>query len=428
MGIDFYSAVYLITNLFSIAIIHRFMRGFFTERIVDKRLCAAAYCSYFLLTSVAYLVYDIPILTMSANLLTIILITFCYRATVQRRLISVFFIYVFMLVPEVLISALTGYFNFPIFSSGHYSNAVGVIVIRLVTYTEALLVKNVKMVKTNQNVNNTVWIASVFIPFSSIVFEMMIIDSDTVSQAKVLVSMCLVLLLNLTAFYLYDSLAAGYQQKARAAVVEKERELYYNQCAIMQQTSEELQAFRHDINNQFIAIMELIHNGRLEDVRKQVASLSDTMKTTTLYSTTGNTVVDSIINYKLQNAANDHIEVVTELAIPQEINVEIADIITVLGNLLDNALQAMRSVSEGRRLFLKMQYSCERLILQVANPYRNEVAYENGEIVTSKADKHSHGFGLKNIERVVEKYDGYMEVNHKNFVFTVDILMFPQKK
>ena len=69
-------------------------------------------------------------------------------------------------------------------------------------------------------------------------------------------------------------------------------------------------------------------------------------------------------------------------------------------------------------------YNRERLFIQVSNPYLTKVQYENGEIITAKDDKQNHGFGLKNIEKAVEKYNGFMEINHENMTFTVDILLY----
>ncbi len=144
-----------------------------------------------------------------------------------------------------------------------------------------------------------------------------------------------------------------------------------------------------------------------------------------IYSTTGNTVIDGLINYKLQCAANENITVNSEIAVPTDLEVETTDIVTILGNLLDNAIRALRELHpDERSLSVKVVYSQGRLIIQMINPYLTEVEYLNGELVSTQNDKHNHGFGIKNIETVVEKYDGYMEINHENSVFRVDILLY----
>ena len=84
----------------------------------------------------------------------------------------------------------------------------------------------------------------------------------------------------------------------------------------------------------------------------------------------------------------------------------------------------MQLPKEERSLSLKLVYGQERLIISMLNPYKTDVRYENGEIVTTKKDTRNHGFGIKNIEKVVKKYNGYMEITHDNQIFTTDLLLY----
>ena len=193
----------------------------------------------------------------------------------------------------------------------------------------------------------------------------------------------------------------------------------------MQTSTNELRAFRHDLKNQMIGVSELMSAERYEEAKELVGELSGKLNTKTLYSTTGNIPIDSIINYKLQSAGNEQIRVEAEIAVPEDFWMNISDSITVLGNLLDNALYAERQVEESERyLKLKVVFDKGRLMIQCANPYVTEVRYEEGEIISTKTDRKEHGFGLKNIEAVAEKYNGCVNVNHKDGVFSVDVLLY----
>ena len=174
-----------------------------------------------------------------------------------------------------------------------------------------------------------------------------------------------------------------------------------------------------------IGVSELMSAERYEEAKELMGELSGKLNTKTLYSTTGNISIDSIINYKLQKVGNEQIHVEAEIAVPEELNMDISDSITVLGNLLDNALYAVRQVEESERyLKLKVMFDKGRLMIQCANPYVAEVRYENGKIVSTKTDRKEHGFGLKSIEAVAEKYNGCMNVNHNDGVFSVDVLLY----
>ncbi len=425
MKFDTYTIVYLITNVFNVVILHRFIMTFFEQRRVKNGSCFLTYVCFFVVTSLLYLYVDIPFVALLVNFGMVFAISLCYKASIPKRLLSSLYIVIFCALPEIIIGACTGYFQYSIFTEGDYSNSVGVIAIRLATYVEALLLYNFKSVRRNQRIKASTWLASVLIPLITFVLHVFIVNANDVMQTTVIVATVLILLVNVTTFYLYDSLAASYIKLAENAVMEKERELYYNQCIMMQTSTNELRAFRHDLKNQMIGVSELMSAERYEEAKELMGELSGKLNTKTLYSTTGNIPIDSIINYKLQNAGNEQIRVEAEIAVPEDLGMNVSDSITVLGNLLDNALHAVRQVEESRRyLKLKVVFDKGRMMIHCANPYVTEVQYEEGEIISTKTNRKEHGLGLKNIEAVAEKYNGCMNVNHNDGVFAVDVLLY----
>lgn len=331
----------------------------------------------------------------------------------------------FMLFPELIVGVITGYFHFSFFVDGDYSNSMGIIVTKILTYSEALLLRNYKSTKDKQNVGWSLWLSSILIPISTLAYEIMFVNSDNLTKIKAITSIIILFVINITAFYLYDSLSKSYVQLAKLSILETENELYSKQCEIMQTSTEELQAFRHDMNNQFIALSQLLSSKKYEDAEAQLSKLSYLTKNKIIYSTSGNVIIDGLINYKLQNAINDKIKVKTEIAIPVQLQIDTTDIVAILGNLIDNALSALQDVSaEERYLTLKVVFSQKRLIIRTSNPYCGDIMCKNGKIVTSKKAHDLHGYGLNNIARAVDKYKGYMEINYSDNIYTVDIIMY----
>lgn len=307
-------------------------------------------------------------------------ITFNYKSNIQKKFLSALYILVFMLIPEFIVAACTGYLKFSFFTEGAYGDTLGLVAMRLLTYMMALLVERFKAVRNNQQVSVFSWMAAILIPLITLIMEIMLLEAKSVSQVQAIISIVLMFVLNITAFYLYDSLAESYAQKSRFALIEKENELYCKQCELMQTSTQELQAFRHDLNNQFVAMNELLIKGKYDDLKVHLQTLSKLTGERSVYSTTGNVAVDGIINYKLQNAMINHIRVTADIAVPSELSIEIADIITILGNLFDNALSAiMQLPEEERSLSLKLVYGQERLIISMSNPYKTDVRYEHSD-------------------------------------------------
>ena len=147
------------------------------------------------------------------------------------------------------------------------------------------------------------------------IYEIMFVDSNGADRSKMITSVALLFIINATAFYLYDALSQSYIKQSQIRILEKENFLYSRQCEIMQSSTEELQSFRHDMNNQFIAIVQLLNSKKYEEAEIQLQKLSELTKSKIIFSTSGNVIIDGLINYKLQYAVADNIKVKTEIAV-----------------------------------------------------------------------------------------------------------------
>ena len=429
MVFDTYHIIYLLANFFTIFVIYRFMRIFFESRRCNRTLNLLSYLLYFVATSLFYFWFNIPLITLIINLITMFMISLTYEASIQKRIIYVIYMYLFMAVAEIITAAMTGYVYFSVFSQGDYRDSFGVIAVRIVIYGETLLLENIKLTKNSRNIGWIFWLASIMIPVSTLILEVIIANQTNLTKVEAVGSVSLLFAVNIIAFYLYDSLAENYIKKSKLALLQKENELYSRQCEIMQSSTEDLQAFRHDMSNQLIILNHLLEEGKDEEARRQLDQLSRFIKGKVIYSTSGNIIIDGLVNYKLQSVASENIKVETEIVVPKQLNIDIADFVTLLGNLLDNALEALKKVDrEQRILTIKIMFSQERLIGRITNTYCGEIYLKDDKILTSKKEKQKHGYGLSNVEKIIKKYNGYMEIDYANWEFRVDFIIYlPQK-
>ena len=427
MVFDTYHIIYLLANFFTIFVIYRFMRIFFESRRCNRTLNLLSYLLYFVATSLFYFWFNIPLITLIINLITMFMISLTYEASIQKRIIYVIYMYLFMAVAEIITAAMTGYVYFSVFSQGDYRDSFGVIAVRIVIYGETLLLENIKLTKNGRNIGWIFWLASIMIPVSTLILEVIIANQTNLTKVEAVGSVSLLFAVNIIAFYLYDSLAENYIKKSKLALLQKENELYSRQCEIMQSSTEDLQAFRHDMSNQLIILNHLLEEGKDEEARRQLDQLSRFIKGKVIYSTSG--IIDGLVNYKLQSVASENIKVETEIVVPKQLNIDIADFVTLLGNLLDNALEALKKVDwEQRILTIKIVFSQERLIGRITNTYCGEIHQKDDKILTSKKEKQKHGYGLSNVEKIIKKYNGYMEIDYANWEFRVDFIIYlPQK-
>lgn len=423
MTFDLYRTIYLFANAFCVEIIRRAMHLFFDRPSHGKKICLLAYLQYFIATSGAYLLWDTPIICLTVNLITIGLIAFQYHGSIQKKVLASAFTYISLFLCEVMVGVITDYFSFSIFSEADYHNAVGLMVAKLLTFMLIMIAGKFHFLNNNHSVSGLDWIATICIPIGTISLEIMLIHAKSTSRWAVFTSVIIVFLLNGFIFYLYDRIEENYQQKLENAEIEQERTVYYNQCVAMMKSEQNLRQFKHNINNQLEMIKILIEKGNVAELKKQVNDIMNEKESVELICTTGNVVVDGMLNYKLGILKQAGVEIRTELEIPKQVFINTKDLTILLGNLLDNMIDALIPMQTNKICSVRMKYSKKRLLMHFANTYEKEVIHENGKIVSGKSNEKEHGIGLTSMQEVVDKYHGYMEVYHENHIFSVNIIL-----
>ena len=174
----------------------------------------------------------------------------------------------------------------------------------------------------------------------------------------------------------------------------------------------------HDYKNQLITVQSLLQNGNIIEAREFVEKLTQSISVDMSAINTNHPVVNAILNQKFQTAKEKRIAMLFSFGDMHGIRLSEEEIVVLLGNLLDNAIaECERIVRQGGEavIRLKLVYEEERLVLSVKNPVVQKVEIENNEV--RKPHLKEHGIGLKNVEAVVERYDGSfaLECTDKEF-------------
>lgn len=425
MNITLYDFVYICSNAFTVYVIKRFYDTFFQLKKGYKLWATGAYFLYFAGTTGLYFGVDIPIINLIANIVLLFVITLCYDSTLKRKVLAVSGMYIIIFLTELFISTLTQTSYVDPLKHYGYTNELGLFVSRIVIFSIVLLTNHFATKKSKKELPFWLYGASLFIPVITIIIEVMMTATNGTSKAFVSVSIVLLFSVNVLVFFLYDALSAAYERVMKSTIIEQEREYYHNQCLLMQEAAEKVRAFQHDMSNHFSVIDNLLQNGNDDKVSEYVHNLiSRENSIPVAYSKTGNIAIDSIINYKLSKATLYDITVSVDIIVPTEISVEIMDLSTILANLLDNALQALEKVKENKQLSVNIKYRKGVLLICISNTYNGIVKFENGEIITTKEKPREHGYGLRNVEAVAQKYDGVCNFTHDNTIFKADVLLY----
>lgn len=201
---------------------------------------------------------------------------------------------------------------------------------------------------------------------------------------------------------------------------------YYNELIVqLKKHIDELKKLRHDFKNHILGISALMNNKRYEDLSKYLKKMFlDEKITANNFISTGNLIIDVILNNKISEAIDLNIEVDTNIYIPPELSIDEFEFIVVLGNILDNAIEATCKLKEDER-YIKILISYNErktLTISVKNAYNGEKEFLKNK--TSKNDKANHGIGLKSIKQIMDKNNGFFEINYDEKTFEIKIMFY----
>lgn len=140
-------------------------------------------------------------------------------------------------------------------------------------------------------------------------------------------------------------------------------------------------------------------------------------------------IVDAIINAKYSLMKTLGIECFVDVHIPVWLPFEMADLSVLIGNVLDNAIEANNAEMKNKYIKIYMAYDKNILITTVINSYDGELIKDKtGRILTRKPDKSTHGFGLRSIEKIVHKYHGSVVIENTQEEFKIIFILIDNKR
>lgn len=190
------------------------------------------------------------------------------------------------------------------------------------------------------------------------------------------------------------------------------------------QQSVTMRRFKHDLINHIGVLRELLNEKKTEEAKGYVDTIWNIQNTFDLKIHTGDSFLDVIVNYYSYLAEKENIEFVVSGKLTEKMPLEMFDITTLMGNILQNAMEAAVK-SDTPQIHMELVEHKKEIFIVVINSVAEKINTKMNFFRTSKKDKENHGFGLKNIVSTVEKYHGecYMEsiVENGEALFKISI-------
>ena len=216
--------------------------------------------------------------------------------------------------------------------------------------------------------------------------------------------------------YLYNKLMIETLQVQKKMMVKE----YYFIREYCEKESKRL----HDVKHTFLYLQKCIDEKALADAKTCLTSHLEKTKNSEWKIWTGFIDIDCILNYEYEKMIEHGVEFVQDIEIyKQPIRGE--EIIIILGNLLDNALEAVIKCSSGsRKIELYIKQVNDLFIIKIKNTFINAPVMNGKNFLSGKIDKIKHGWGLENVRQIVEENKGELQFTCENGMFIVNIIFY----
>ncbi len=213
--------------------------------------------------------------------------------------------------------------------------------------------------------------------------------------------------------YLVERRIASYQN-----------DLVAKHCDEVENIYKQIRGWRHDYHNHIQAMKAYLALEQTHELGDYLGKLDADLISIDTVLKTGNVMIDAILNSKISLARSKHIAVNVKAVVPKTLRVQEVDLCVIIGNLLDNAIEACVRQPDETKRFIRIYIGTHKdlLYISVSNAVGGAVN-RSGRHYLSTKDSPSHGFGLIRIDKLSEKYQGFVDRQHEKGVFVTEVML-----
>ncbi|MGE6579060.1 GHKL domain-containing protein [Paenibacillus xylanexedens] len=224
------------------------------------------------------------------------------------------------------------------------------------------------------------------------------------------------LFLNVFIVYVFDNMVEKVQLAHENTQLQRQMDYQDANYEKTVHSFKNIKSIIHDINQQFLYIDECIQRNELAAAGDHIKSTLNTIEGAYQRVNSGNLVIDALVTNTLAMGQANGIKIDTKIQLhSQHIQIDRYDLCVVLGNMLDNAIEASKKVrqAEDRYILIAIHSTTSTLVIQIMNHVEQPIV----DLISEKPNPEYHGIGLTNISRMCEKYGGHMSIEHQHRKF-----------
>lgn len=207
-----------------------------------------------------------------------------------------------------------------------------------------------------------------------------------------------------------------------------QNDLLARQVSEVENLYSQIRGMRHDLRNHAQTMQAFLNLNQTGELKQYLQDLSHSFEQVDDVLRTGNVMADAIINSKLSLAKSKGVAVHAKAAVPASSSIPDISLCTILGNLLDNAMEACLRLPEDPARFIRVYIAPMKgqLYVNVTNAAPGRAKRENGRYLSAKPGRDvlaRHGFGLTQIDRAAKLCGGYVNRQQEEGVFATEVML-----
>lgn len=251
---------------------------------------------------------------------------------------------------------------------------------------------------------------------------MYLIEENSVKQTVTVISLFLLIFVNVFLFYVIDRISNYFKKEQELNIanelIENQKQLYKE----LFDSQEEIKKIRHDMKNVMLGILHEIETEDIDNAKKYIKNHCEILEKNTEGFVSGNSIIDSLLLMKRESAEKHDVIINIETELSHQINVDTIDFAILLGNALDNAIEATSTVISSQKIInVTVLTKNSNMVIVIKNPVDKRIDTSN--LVTKKENKKLHGYGILQMESLAHKYGGqiFLDCSDNEFKTTIII-------
>ena len=420
-----FTALYLIINLFATYTLSKLFILFFEHTQTRKWVLILSYFIYFALNSALYFCTNEIWINATFNIGAFYLLSLNYRAPVWKKVVFIPIIFLIPVMAEIAVIIIFRWLGLDLFTTGKNTDIIWALLILNVAIF--LVVSMLLHRRTFQGIKeiNVIKTFPIFVLSLCILLLAGVLPKISAKdEALTFLSAVTFIVMTIFIYVFVDYMAKVSREQARSEIFENQANQYKKQMDLLLNQYDNIRTIRHNISGQIQLIYSLIDNEKYDAAKTFIGDLTKMVHGNERLLNTGFVELDCLVNYKCNYARTLNIDIGISAKIEEEIKIKHYEYISVIDNLMDNAIEAVTKINSNENKKIEVVLSAFKGLayIQVSNPFINKIKQTHNTFSTSKQDGDNHGFGLQYVKSIVNKYDGKIQITY-DAEFTVKIFM-----